>query len=128
MATLSSLDRMRRAQPAEPQWALELRARLAGDARADMAEHIAEFLDATPQLMHEIERALRTSDLQALEGATERLAAACLVFGARDLGALLDDLRQRSRTAAPASPESTLGRLTGEYARVRSVLENLRGV
>jgi signal transduction histidine kinase/DNA-binding response OmpR family regulator len=111
----------------EAPWARMLRAELDGERRATVLERIESFLDGTPEVMNSLEAALRGRDLVALERVTRRLVEQSRACGANELAALADALREQTRAGPADMPRALMGRLAGEYARVRAVLETLRG-
>jgi signal transduction histidine kinase/CheY-like chemotaxis protein len=96
----------------------------AGSGRTALMACVQSFLDHTPHLVSTLERALRDGDLPVLERTARAFKTQCRSLGAHDLATLLGDIEHIARDPQAAPPEFLLGRLSGEYARVRQALEN----
>ena len=95
-----------------------LRERAAGEERGALLAELGDWAQATPALIERLARAARGDDLVELEAAAAELALRCRQIGAHALLECVEQLRASSNE----NVDSTLGRMSGEFARARETL------
>jgi len=110
--------------PLDAQAVAALDQMFSGAGRSALMACVQSFLDHTPTLVSTLERALRDGDLAVLESTARALKTQCRGLGAHDLASLVGDIESIARDPQSPAPEFLLGRLSGEYARVRDALQN----
>ncbi len=109
--------------PLDPTAFAAIEQMFASQGRPALIACVQQFLDETPAMLARLERALREGDSRALESSANALKVRCESLGALDLAALVEDVEQMANDGGASQPEHLLGRLSGEYARVRDALE-----
>ena len=84
---------------------------------------IAAYLEDTPRLIAQLERAVVGNDPIALRVAAHTLKSSSANVGATTLSEAARDLEHGARDGTLAKPEALVARIVGEFARVRTALQ-----
>ena len=85
---------------------------------------IAVYLEDSPRLIAQLERAAVGNDLIALRVAAHTLKSSSANVGATTLSEAARDLEHRAREGTLANPEALVARIVTEFAQVRSALRS----
>ena len=100
--------------------------KLKNDIGADfMGELIAAYCDETPQLLAQLQLALKENDAAALRRAAHSIKSTSNTLGALPLGDLAKELEMAGRAGDLTGAQGKVDRLADEYERVQLALKDL---
>lgn len=89
-----------------------------------LTELITLFLQDTPTRLDDLRASLAAGDAAALRRAAHSLKGSAYTFGAREMGALCEDLETRGRAGQTEGAAEVLDDLDAEFQRLKRVLES----